>query len=162
MHPLQSEVFGWFEDNLWALWASAALLLGCAEMLTTDLTLLMLGSGALAGAVTAAFLPQLVWLQVVVAAVVAVAMLGFVRPSLLKRFREAPGYRTSLQKLVGSDGRATAAISHDGGECKVNGELWSARTMDPDVVISAGDIVEVYEIDGATLVVYPVNRAIGS
>lgn len=157
----QEEFVDWFGDNLWALWGAIALVLASAEMLTLDLTLLMLASGALAGGVVSIFLPSLVWLQVVVALAVAAAMLGFLRPTLLRRVRNAPGYRSSLNKLVGSEGTATAAISRSGGEVKVNGEIWTARTMG-DFQIGLGDLVEVYEVDGTTLVVYPVERELGS
>lgn len=157
----QEEFVDWIGDNLWALWGAIALVLASAEMLTLDLTLLMLASGALAGGVVSIFLPSLVWLQVVVALAVAAAMLGFLRPTLLRRVRNAPGYRSSLNKLVGSEGTATAAISRSGGEVKVNGEIWTARTMG-DFQIGLGDLVEVYEVDGTTLVVYPVERELGS
>ncbi|MEL4357231.1 MULTISPECIES: NfeD family protein [unclassified Luteococcus] len=162
MYPQEGEFVQWFGDNLWALWGVITLVLASAEMLTLDLTLLMLASGALAGGVVAFFLPGLVWLQVIVALAVAAAMLGFLRPTLLRRVRNAPGYRSSLSKLVGSEGTATAAITRSGGEVKVNGEVWTARTMASDIQIGVGDLVEVYEVDGTTLVVYPVERELPS
>lgn len=155
--PEENDAFRWFSENLWALWGIAGLGLAAAEMLTTDLSLLMMAGGALSGALVAAFLPQLVWLQVVVAVAVAVALLGLVRPSMLRRYKDVPGYRSALDKLVGSDGRATATITDAGGECRVNGEVWSARTLEPGQVLEPGTLVEVYEVDGATLVVYPLE-----
>ena len=41
-----SEFFDWISSHLWAGWGILALLLAAAELLTLDLTLLMLASGA--------------------------------------------------------------------------------------------------------------------
>lgn len=101
-------------------------------------------------------------LQVIVAAVVAALLLTVLRPTLLRRVREAPGYRSALDKLVGSDGVATSDITDGHGQVKVDGEEWSARALEPGSTIAAGEKIEVYEIDGATLVVYPVFRSLSS
>ena len=156
--PQESDMVRWFGENLWAIWGALALVLASAEMLTLDLTLLMLASGALAGGLVALVLPGAVLAQVLVALAVAMAMLVFLRPTLLERVRRAPGYRSSLSKLVGSEGTATATITRNSGEVKVNGELWSARMVPGVEAVAAGEAVEVYEVDGATLVVYPVHR----
>ncbi|WP_420176939.1 NfeD family protein [Luteococcus sp. OSA5] len=148
----------WFGDNLWAMWGALGLVLATAEMLTLDLTLLMLASGALAGALVSFVVPGLVWVQVLVALAVSAMMLGLLRPTLLRRVRNAPGYRSSINKLVGSEGLAIEPITRNGGQIKVNGEIWSARTMNSETTIDAGLGAEVYEVDGTTLVVYPVMR----
>lgn len=148
----------WLADNLWALWLVTAGVLAVTETLTLDFTLLMLASGALAGAATAFFFPGLLWLQIAVAIVVAVAMLFLLRPTLLARVRSAPGYRSSLDKMIGSAGTATSEITTAGGEAKINGEAWSARAVDG--VIAAGTEIEVYQVDGATAVVYPRGHAL--
>lgn len=154
----QESLFDWVGGHLWALWGILALLLAMLEMATLDLTLLMLALGALAGGLTSVVLPELYWAQVLVALGTAVALQTMARPSLLKRLDTAPGYRSSLGKLVGSEGVATQRITHTEGEAKVNGEAWSARTMSGDIVIEAGADLEVYEVDGPILVVYPVER----
>ena len=118
--------------------------------------------GAGAGAITAAIVPGMWLLQVIVAAVVAALLLTVLRPTLLRRVREAPGYRSALDKLVGSDGVATSDITDGHGQVKVDGEEWSARALEPGSTIAAGEKIEVYEIDGATLVVYPVFRSLSS
>lgn len=98
--------------------------------------------------------PGLVWLHLLVAVVVAVALLGLLRPELLKRLHKGPGYRSSIDKMVGSTGRSLREITASGGEAKINGEVWSARSYDGEP-IAEGVEVEVFEIDGATAVVYP-------
>lgn len=148
----------WLADNGWVIWLIAAGLLALAETLTGDFTLLMLAGGALVGAGVAAFVPGLLWLQIVLALVAAVALLLLLRPTLLERVRSLPGYRSSLDKMVGSPGTAISEVTAAGGEVKVAGEVWSARAVGGN--IPAGTEIEVYQIDGAVAVVYPRHQAL--
>jgi membrane protein implicated in regulation of membrane protease activity len=145
----------WLGEHGWALWLSLALLLAVAEVVSLDLVLIMLAVGALAAAGTAAIAPDLWWLQILVGAGVSAGMLAFLRPSVLAKVRATPGYRSSTDKMVGSTGMATAQITRGGGEIKVDGQTWSARTYASDVIIEQGTEIEVYEIDGPIAVVYP-------
>ena len=145
----------WLGDNGWAIWLSLAFLLGVAEILSLDLVLIMLAVGALAGAGVAVLAPGLWWLQILVAAAVSVFMLLLLRPTLLRRVRNMPGYRSSMAKIVGSSGVAVSQIDRNGGEIKIDGLSWTARPYISDVVIEPGTEIEVFEIDGAIAVVYP-------
>ena len=145
----------WLGDNGWAIWLSLAFLLGVAEILSLDLVLIMFAVGALAGAAVAVLTPGLWWLQILTAAGVSVLMLLLLRPTLMKRVRNMPGYRSSTAKLVGSTGIAVSQIDKHGGEIKVDGQSWTARPYISEVVIEQGTEIEVYEIDGAIAVVYP-------
>ncbi|MFP5416863.1 MAG: NfeD family protein [Actinomycetes bacterium] len=151
----------WLSDNWWAVWLVLAGGLAVSEMLTLDMTLLMLAGGALAGAGAALLFPGLVWLHVLVAVVVAVALLGLLRPQVLKRLQKGPGYRSALDQLVGSRGRTMGEVTATGGEVKVAGEIWTARSYD-GAPIEAGVEVDVFEIDGVTVVVHPSHKPLGS
>ncbi len=150
----------WLGDNAWALWLTLAFLLAVAEILSLDLVLIMLAVGALAGAGVALLAPGLWWLQVLVAAGVSVGMLLLLRPTLMARVRNLPGYRSSTDKMVGSSGVAVSQIDKSGGEIKVDGQSWTARPYSSDLVIAPGEEIEVYEIDGAIAVVYPKHGAL--
>jgi len=150
----------WLGDNAWALWLSLAFLLAVAEILSLDLVLIMLAVGALAGAGVAVVAPGLWWLQILVAAGVSVGMLMLLRPTIMARVRNMPGYRSSTDKMVGSSGVAVSQIDKSGGEIKVDGQSWTARPYASDLVIAPGDEIEVYEIDGAIAVVYPKHGAL--
>jgi membrane protein implicated in regulation of membrane protease activity len=141
------------DDYGWALWVGLAVVLGVVEVTTLDLTFLMLSAGALGGAAVA-LLGGPVILQVVVALVLAVAMLGVVRPVALRHLRTPSATRTGAAALVGSGAVAIERVHAHGGLIKLKGEVWSARTYDPSRVIEAGESVEVVQIDGATAVVY--------
>ncbi len=144
----------WLGANWWVAWLIAATVLGVAESLTLDFTLLMLAAGALAGAGAAVLFPGLILVHVIVAVVVAFSLLFLLRPTLLDKVRNSPGYRSSLQRMVGSTGRSLTAIDAGSGEVKVAGEVWQARSFDGEA-IEAGTPVEIFEVDGTTVVVYP-------
>lgn len=142
-------------DNPWAIWLTLTVLLAVAEVLSLDLVLIMLAVGALAGMGVALVAPGLWWLQILVATGVSVATLALLRPTLLAKVRSLPGYRSSTDKMVGSTGVAVSEITRAGGEIKVDGQSWSARPYEADLVIESGTEIEVYEVDGAIAVVYP-------
>lgn len=152
-------MMAWIADNVWVVWLALGAGLALTELATLDFTLLMLAAGAMAGGVTALVFPGLLWLQIAVGVVVAVAMLGLLRPTLLRKVRSMPGYRSSLDKLVGSTGTVVAEITASAGEVKVSGEVWTARSVDGSS-IGAGEQIEVYRVDGATLLVYPRHQAL--
>ena len=145
----------WMGDNAWAVWLSLAFLLSVAEIMSLDLVLIMVAVGAVAGAGVAVLAPTLWWLQILVATLITLMMLLLLRPTLLAKVRNMPGYRSSAAKMVGSSGVATSQIDRSGGEIKVDGQSWSARPYSSDVVIEQGTEIEVYEIDGVIAVVYP-------
>lgn len=140
-------------DYDWVIWLGLAVVLGIVEVTTLSLVFLMLAAGALTGAAVA-LLGVPLGLQVVVALVVALAMLGVVRPVALRHLRIPASTRTGVAALVGSQGVALERIDARSGQVKLKGEVWSARAYDPSHVIEAGRNVDVVQIDGATAVVY--------
>jgi membrane protein implicated in regulation of membrane protease activity len=145
----------WLSDHNWEAWLIAALVLAATEMATLDFTLLMMAVGAGAGCLMAA-LGFNVWVQVLVAAGVAVAMLSFVRPSIVRRVHSGPTIQTGPQALVGQSGLVLERVTAMTGRVRLRGEVWSARAVDDGVTIEPGAKVGVAEIDGATAVVYPL------
>lgn len=147
----------WLSENWWVGWLVLAGGLAVSEMLTLDMTLLMLAGGALAGAGAAVLFPGLIWVHILVAAVVAVALLSLLRPEILKRLHQGRGYRSTFEQLLGSTGLAAGEITASGGEAVVNGERWSARSWDGES-IAPGVAIEVIEVDGLTIVVHPRHK----
>lgn len=146
----------WLGDHLWAAWLVLAVALGAAEMLSLDLILLMLATGAFAGAVTGAFTDSFV-IQAIVAMAVSISMLAVVRPSLARRLHNGPEIQIGAQKLIGVQAISPVEISaHKPGQLKLDGELWTAQPYDETLVIAAGTPVEVLEIRGATAYVHPL------
>jgi membrane protein implicated in regulation of membrane protease activity len=142
-----------FGDYDWVAWIGLAVVFGIVEVTTLDLVFAMLAAGAVAGAVTG-LVTDAALLQVIVALVVSVAMLAVVRPLALRHLRTPLAIRTGTAALVGERGVVLEPVDGDGGRVKLRGEVWSARSFDPDHTIEAGRHVEVVQIDGATAVVY--------
>jgi membrane protein implicated in regulation of membrane protease activity len=143
----------WLRQHTWETWTGLAILLAVAELLSLDLVLLMLAFGALVGGVAALVgLPGAA--QVLVAVGASVAMLTAVRPSVVRRMRNGPGLVLGHQKLVGQQGVVISAVSADGGQVRVGGEVWTARPYEEGVVIEEGARVDIFEIRGATVVVH--------
>jgi membrane protein implicated in regulation of membrane protease activity len=148
----------WLGDHLWAAWLALAVALAAAEMVSLDLILLMLAVGALVGTLAAiASFP--VALQVLLAAGASAAMLGLVRPNLIKRLHTGPDLVTGAGKLVGRQAVVTEELTaHHPGRVKLAGEIWSACPYDETSTIPAGATVEVFAIRGATAYVHPVGE----
>jgi membrane protein implicated in regulation of membrane protease activity len=145
----------WFTEHAWAVWLGAAMVLGLLELLSLDLVLLMLAAGALVGMLLALVsLP--IGVQVVGAIAAAVAMLAFVRPSVVKRLHSGPELRHGPAALIGTTGFVLEQVSARGGLVKLAGEVWTARPYDEHETIPNGAKIEVFEIKGATAYVVEV------
>lgn len=149
-------MFEWLGDNPWAAWVGLGAALAVAELLSLDFVLLMLAVGAFGGGGAAALGAGLP-LQIVVAVAVAMGTLIFVRPSVVRRMHGGPELTTGHANLVGKKALVVQDIDAHGGQVKLAGEIWSARPFDDTNVIPAGATVDVFEIDGATAVVYPAE-----
>lgn len=146
----------WLGDHEWAAWFGAAVALSVAEMLSMDFVLLMIALG-LAGGGAADLLGAPLPLQILVAVVVAMGTLVFVRPSVVRRLHHGPEITTGHAALVGRSAVVTEQVTAHGGLVKLAGETWTARPFDDSMVIPEGATVDVFEIKGATAVVYPVE-----
>ncbi len=58
--------------------------------------------------------------------------------------------------LVGREAEVLAEVSATGGQVKLGGEVWSARSDQRGVTLEVGSHVHVLRIDGATAVVSPL------
>lgn len=134
------------------IWLAAGVALMVAEVLSGDLVLIMLGVGALAGGASASLTGQTP-IDVAVFAVVSVGLLVLARPALKRRFLAGPSVKTNTEALVGAEAVVTSTVDLDGGQVKLGGEVWSARSYSEDQRMEPGERVTVVEISGATAVV---------
>jgi membrane protein implicated in regulation of membrane protease activity len=138
----------------WVIWLIAAVLLGVAEIFTFTAVLGLLGGAAVITSGAAALglpLP----LQLLLFAVSAGGGLLLIRP-LASRQRNALLLQPfGVDALVGRTARTLTEVTADAGTIRLNGEDWTARSFDRQVVIPEGTTVNVIQIDGATAVVYP-------
>lgn len=128
-------------------------MLACVELLAGEFTFLMLAGGALAGSV-AAFNDTPLWGVVTVFAVVSVGLIVFLRPALRRWTTSPMALDTSAQALVGTRARVVEDVTGHEGQIRLDGSLWSARSVDGASVYKAGSNVTVSSIDGATAIVW--------
>jgi membrane protein implicated in regulation of membrane protease activity len=136
------------------IWLIVALGLAGAEALTGDMSLLMLGGGALAAAGSSWLLDLPVWADGAVFLVVSVLLLVLVRPALRRRLTSAREMRIGPQALEGKSALVLDRVARDGGQVKLDGQVWTARPLDDSDVFEPGELVTVMQIDGATAVVW--------
>jgi membrane protein implicated in regulation of membrane protease activity len=138
----------------WIVWLIVAAVLGVAELLTTTLAFGLIAIAAVAAAVVGAFHLSFA-LELVAFAVAAGAGLGFVRPIAIKHIKQPPALRTGVAALVGRSAIVLEEVTEHGGRVRIDGEEWSSRPYDETLVIPVGTKVDVMQIKGATVLVYP-------
>ena len=125
------------------IWLIAAVLLAALELLAGDFTLLLLGGAALATAGVAALGVPL-WVEIAAFAVSSLALLIFVRPALRRRPLSARLLDTSPQALVGTSATVLEDVDGHNGQARLDdGDVWSARSLDPTHRFAPGDRVNV-------------------
>ncbi|WP_180303879.1 NfeD family protein [Streptomyces sp. JV178] len=138
--------------DAWVWWLIGAAGLGIALVVTAMPELGMLALGAVAGAVTAGLGGGVV-LQVVVFAVVSVALIAVVRPVAARHRAGRPELATGIDALRGKHAVVLERVDGSGGRIKLGGEIWSARSLDSGLTFEVGQEVDVVEIEGATAIV---------
>lgn len=149
-------MWGYFAENMWALWLVIAGVCLIIELTSFDFYVTCFAIGAV-GAALSALLTSSFWVQVVVWAVVAVLSICFVRPLLTRHIHRKSGKRKSnADALIGRRGTVTEPIKAGGyGYVKIDGDEWRSVTAD-GTAIESGQSVEVIGRESIILTVKPV------
>ena len=139
-------------DPLW--WLLGAAVLAILEVVTVDLTFIMLAGGAVSAAgVSWLWSGSNIYSQSGTFIVVSVILLFVVRPWAKQHLlRHTPNISTNADALIGRQVVVTEAVSEHAGYVSVGGQSWSARTIGSGV-LSPGTEAYIIRIDGATAVV---------
>ena len=114
----------------------------------------MFAAGAFAAAGAAA-LDVSVTGQALIFAIVSVLSLLVVRPAIRRHLkRRDVVHPMGLDAIEGASALVLEDVDAERGLIKIEGELWSARSYQPDQMIPAGSRVRVIEINGATAMVW--------
>lgn len=113
----------------------------------------MLAGGAL-GTAGFALADFPIWVDAIFFAILSASLILGLRPMLLRRFGAPPETLTNTPALEGQTATVLQAIDGGLGRVKLSGEVWTARAMNETDIFREGETVRVYEIDGATAVVY--------
>ena len=135
---------------MWWLIVAAALGVPLVVTAMPEFGMFAIGAGAaaLASALGAGTVAQFV-----VFLAVSVLLVVFVRPVAMRSLRSRPQVRMGIEALTGATALVLEQVDEHGGRIKLQGEVWSARALDPGQVFAPGQQVNVAEIDGATALV---------
>ena len=138
--------------NEWVLWMIAAGVLAVGEMLTLGFFAGPIAIAAVVAAVVA-LAGGGVAVQWVVFIAASLGSLAVLRPIAKRHMRTPAALRTGTAALVGAPALVLERVDDRGGQVKIGGEIWSARSYDEDQSFEPGARVEVMKIDGATALV---------
>ncbi len=141
----------------WVFWLALILVLLVIEVLSLSLLFLMIAIGSVGGLV-AGLLGAPWYVEILVAAVLSLLLLFFVRPPLMRLTRRgADPARSNVDALMNTSGTVVKVFDDGTGQVKLaNGETWTARLTPTSAPLIEGDLVYVDSIDGATAVVSSV------
>lgn len=128
------------------------------EVLTLGLTTIWFAGGALV-AIFASLLYAPIFVQVILFFLVSLLLLFFTRPIAVKYFNR-DRVKTNVESMVGRQAIVTSEIDNlqAVGQVTVNGQEWSARSVDDKVRIPAGTVVTVAAISGVKLIVRTLEQ----
>jgi membrane protein implicated in regulation of membrane protease activity len=136
----------------WAIWMIVAAALAGVEVFSLTFLFGPLAVAALLAALVAGLGLGPVF-QIAVFAAAAIASLAVLRPIAIAHVRTAIPARTGTAALVGQTAIVLEPVDANGGQIKLGGEVWSARSYDGDRVFEPGQRVSVLEIRGATALI---------
>jgi len=138
--------------DAWVWWLVGAAALGIPLVVTAMPEFGMLAVGAAAAAIAAGLGGDIV-VQVLVFAVVSVALIAVVRPIATRHRSQRPQLVTGVDALKGKQAVVLERVDNAGGRIKLAGEVWSARSLDTGRAYEVGQEVDVVDIEGATAIV---------
>ena len=135
------------------IWISVLILAVIIEMLTDQLISIWFAPGALVGIVLA-FFDAREELQVVIFLVVSITGILLGKLVIEKYLPRASNAKTNIEAIIGEKCIVTEKIDNFAGcgQAKVNGQIWSARSVDEDGVFEVGEILIIVAIEGVKLI----------
>ena len=138
----------------WLIWLAIAGVLGAAEILTLTFAAGLVALAALVAAFVAGVGGN-IQMQSVIFAAASFGALAAVLPVARRRTATRRCHRSGVDALLARPAVTLTQVDGVCGTIRIGGEIWSARTYDETQVIAEGTRVSVFEIDGATALIYP-------
>lgn len=139
-------------------WIVALVVFLIVEAVTAGLVSIWFVFGSLVALICAA-LGAAVWLQIVWFVIVSIAALVLTRP-LVKRYVNSRSVATNADRSIGRTAVVTERIDNIAatGAVKLDGLVWTARSMDDAITFASGECVTVCAIEGVKLIVEATVR----
>jgi membrane protein implicated in regulation of membrane protease activity len=139
-----------FPPSAWLLWILAAVVAGALEITLPGFVMLWFSVGALTASLAAA-LGLGINFQLSLFILVSVALFAASRTLFKKAFmRNATQMKTGVEAMLGQEAVVTEMlVEGHGGTVRINGQLWSARSLAGPV--AEGERVIVEQVEGLKL-----------
>lgn len=136
----------------WYIWLIIAGLFIIIETFTSGFLIFWFGIGALVSMIISIFIED-IFIQTIIFIISSVILIFATKP-FVKKFTNSQTISTNINSLIGKTGIVVKEIDNLAsiGQVKVNGELWSAKSID-NQIISENTKVEIIKIDGVKLIV---------
>ncbi len=136
--------------SAWQLWLIAALVAGALEIKLSGFVMLWFAVGALASTLAAA-VGLGINVQLALFTLVSAALFAASRTIFKQAFmRSADRMKTGVEAMVGQEAVVTESLADPhGGTVRINGELWTARSLSGPM--AEGERVVVEQIEGLKL-----------
>lgn len=134
---------------MWKFWLIVAGICFVIESFTIGFLVFWFGIGALAALVASLFISN-IWIQSLIFIIVSSLLLIFTKPLVKKFVKEKDVIPTNVYSIIGKEGIVVENIDtiNGVGKVKVNGELWSATSLEN---IEKGTKVKVLKVNGVKL-----------
>jgi membrane protein implicated in regulation of membrane protease activity len=129
------------------------MLFAVIEIVTPQMTTIWLAASSGVALIVAFFLPNVIWLQILVFVLVSVILLIFTR-KLSQRILKGKKKRLNADRCIDQQAVVTEDINNLLGKGQVNikGAIWTARSEN-DEIIQKGELVTVKRIEGVKVIV---------
>jgi membrane protein implicated in regulation of membrane protease activity len=136
----------------WVWWLIAAGVLAVGEIATLGFFLgpIAVAAGAASIVALAGAGLAIQWIVFITASLGSVLVL---RPIARRHLKTPATLRTGTAALVGGRAVVLQRVDANGGQVRIGGEVWTARSYDEDDAFEEGARVEIMKIDGATALV---------
>ena len=129
-------------------WLIALAVFLIIEIITLGLTTIWFAGGALVAFILA-ILGVPVIVQVAVFLIVSIVLLVFTRPTVEQKLNSSR-FKTNVNSMIGKEGKVMEAVDNfnEKGVVIINGQEWTARSSNDDLVIPEGSKVVVDAVKG--------------
>ncbi len=143
---------------MWQVWLIIAGLFFVGEIATVGFLIFWFGIGALIAMLVSFFTSNII-IQTTVF-IISSTILIFATKPFVKKFADVKKTNTNVYSIIGKRALVIKTIDpiHSVGQIKINGEIWTAESID-NQVIDEGSEVEILEIKGVKTIVKPIKIA---
>lgn len=138
---------------MWQFWLIIAGIFFVLEMITVGFLVFWLGIAALLSMIVSLFTDNLI-IQTAVFVISSTLLIFLTKPFVKKFINNKDTVATNAYSIIGKKGLVVEDIDsvNSTGQIKVNGEIWSAKCLDSDL-IPKNTTIKVHNIDGVKAVV---------